>query len=61
MNKNDIPFTNSSDEFASECIKLVGKYKFIQGSKKHFILRFLLSLPIIQFISRKIDEKTNTD
>ena len=61
MIKHDMPFISSSDEFASECIKLVGKYKFIQGCKKHFILRFLLSLPIIQFISRKIDEKTNID
>jgi short-subunit dehydrogenase len=61
MIKHDMPFISSSDEFASECIKLVGKYKFIQGCKKHFILRFLLSLPIMQFISRKIDEKTNID
>ena len=61
MNKNDLPFTNSSDEFASECLKLVGKYKFIQGSKKHAILRILLSNPLIQYISRSIDEKYNKD
>ena len=61
MNKNDLPFTNSSDEFASECLKLVGKYKFIQGSKKHAILRTLLSNPLFQYISRSIDEKQNKD
>ena len=61
MNKNDLPFTNSVDDFASECIKLVGKYKFIQGSRNHAILRFFLSLPVIQYISRKIDEKQNKD
>ena len=61
MNKNDLPFTNSSDEFASECIKLVGKYKFIQGSKKHAILRGLLSNPLILYFSRIIDKKLNKD
>ena len=59
MNKNDLPFTNSSDDFAKECIKLIGKYKFIQGSKKHVILRWLLSIPLIQYISRKIAQKSN--
>ena len=58
MNQNDLPFTNTADDFAAECIKLVGKYKFTQGSRKHAILRFLLSLPVIQYISRKIDEKS---
>ena len=61
MNKNDLPFTNSSDEFASECIQLVGKYKFIQGSKKHAILRGLLSNPLILYFSRIIDKKQNKD
>ena len=59
MNKNDLPFTNSSDDFAKKCIKLIGKYKFIQGSKKHVILRWLLSNPLIQYLSRKIDLKSN--
>ncbi len=61
MNKNDLPFTNTSDEFAAECIKLVGKYKYIQGSKKHFILSFLMSNPLIQYYSRIIDLKQNKD
>ena len=58
-NKNDLPFTNSSEDFAEECIKLIGKCKFIQGSKKHVILRWLLSNPLIQYLSRKIDLKSN--
>ena len=61
MLKHDMPFSNSSDEFASECIKLIGKYKFMQGSKKHFILRTLLSNPLIQYFSRKMDLKLNID
>ena len=59
MNKNDLPFTNSSDEFAKECIKFVGRYKFIKGSKKHAILGWLMSNPLIKYIGRKIDLKEN--
>lgn len=61
MNKNNIPFTNSCDDFASECINLVGKYKFIQGSKKHAILRGLLSNSLFLYFSRKMDKKMNKD
>lgn len=59
MNRNDLSFTNSSDEFAEKCIKLVGKYKLINGTKEHAILRTLLSIHIIQFFSKKIYEKQN--
>ena len=61
MNKKEYPFMCTPDEFASECIKLVGKYKFIQGSKKHAILRGLLSNPLILYFSRIIDKKLNKD
>ena len=45
MNKKNYPLMCSADEFASECIKLVGKYKFIQGCRKHAILKGLISIP----------------
>ena len=44
MNKKNYPFMCTPDEFASECIKLVGKYKFIQGCRKHAILKGLISI-----------------
>ena len=46
MNQLNFPLTCSSDDFASECINLLGKYKFIQGCRKHAILKCLMSLPL---------------
>ena len=57
MNLKNYPFMCSSDEFASECINLVGKYRFIQGCKKHALLKVLISLPLIRYISRILDKK----
>ena len=51
----------SADEFASECIKLVGKYKFIQGCRKHAILKGLISIPFVDYITRIIDKKVSKD
>ena len=61
MNKKNYPFMCSSDEFASECIKLVGKYKFIQGCRKHAILKGLMSLPLVDYIVRTLDKKVSKD
>ena len=57
MNKKNYPLMCSADEFASECIKLVGKYKFIQGCRKHAILKGLISIPLIMYLVRIIDKK----
>ena len=61
MLKNDLPFIVSSGEFASECINLISKYKFIQGCKKHALLRTLLFLPGVNNISRNLDQKINKE
>ena len=61
MNKKNYPFMCSPDEFASECIKLVGKYKFIQGCRKHAILKGLMSLPLVDYIVRTLDKKVYKD
>ena len=61
MLKNDIMFGNSPEQFASECINLVGKYKFIQGSRNHAILKNLMYLPVTNYISRMVDAKKNVD
>ena len=50
MNLKNYPFMCSPDDFASECINLLGKYKFIQGCRKHAILKFLISLPLAKYI-----------
>ena len=57
MNTKDYPFMCSPDEFAAECINLVGKYKFIQGCRKHAILKGLISLPFVDSITRYMDNK----
>lgn len=54
MNQLNFPLTCSSDDFTSECINLLGKYKFIQGCRKHAILKFLTSLPFAHFLDEKI-------
>ena len=61
MNKKNYPLMCSADEFASECIKLVGKYKFIQGCRKHAILKGLISIPFVDYITRMIDKKVSKD
>ena len=61
MNTKDYPFMCSPDEFASECLNLVGKYKFIQGCRKHAILKGLISLPLAGTISRYFDKKITID
>ena len=61
MNKKNYPFMCSPDEFACECIKLVGKYKFIQGCRKHAILKGLMSLPLVDYIVRFLDKKVSNN
>ena len=61
MNKKSYPLMCSPDEFASECIKLVGKYKFIQGCRKHAILKGLISIPLVDYITRIIDKKISKE
>ncbi len=61
MNTKNYPFMCSPDEFASECINLVGKYKFIQGCRKHTILKSLISLPLAGTIARYFDKKITVD
>ena len=41
--------------------KLVGKYKFIQGCRKHAILKGLISISLIDYIIRMIDKKVSKD
>lgn len=54
MNRLNFPLTISADDFASECINLLGKYSFIQGCRKHAILKCLMSLPLAHFVDEKI-------
>lgn len=61
MNDKSYPFMCSPDEFASECIKLIGKYKFIQGCRKHAILKGIISIPLISFITRILDKKISVE
>ena len=61
MNQKNYPLMCSSDDFASECINLLGKYKFIQGCRKHAILKFLTSLPLIKSITYILDKKIAVD
>ena len=61
MNDKSYPFMCSPDEFASECIKLIGKYKFIQGCRKHAILKGIISIPLISFITRMLDKKISVE
>ena len=61
MNKKNYPLMCSADEFASECIKLVGKYKFIQGCRKHAILKGLISIPFVDYLIRFLDKKISKE
>jgi len=61
MNKKNYPLMCTADEFASECIKLVGKYKFVQGCKKHAILKWLVSLSFIDYLIRMLDKKVSKE
>ena len=61
MNKKNYPLMCSADEFASECIKLVGKYKFIQGCRKHAILKGLISIPLVDYLIRLLDKKISKE
>ena len=61
MNDKSYPFMCSPDEFASECIKLIGKYKFIQGCRKHAILKGIISIPLISYITRILDKKITVE
>ena len=61
MNKKNYPLMCSADEFASECIKLVGKYKFIQGCRKHAILKGLISIPLVDYLIRFLDKKISKE
>ena len=54
MNQLNFPLTCSADDFASECINLLGKYPFIQGCRKHAILKCLMPLPLAHFVDEKI-------
>ena len=56
MNKKDYPFSCSPDDFASECINLVGRYNYIQGCKKHAFLSGLISIPFVRCLIRCIDK-----
>lgn len=56
MNKKDYPFTCYPDDFASECINLVGRYSYIQGCKKHAFLSALISLPLVRCLIRCFDK-----
>ena len=61
MNDKSYPFMCSPDEFASECIKLIGKYKFIQGCRKHAILKGIISIPLISYVTRFLDKKITVE
>ena len=61
MNKKNYPLMCTADEFASECIKLVGKYKFVQGCKKHAILKGLVSISFIDYLIRMLDKKVSKE
>ena len=56
MNKKDYPCSCSPDDFASECINLVGRYNYIQGCKKHAFLSGLISIPFVPCLIRYIDQ-----
>ena len=59
MNKNDIPFTNNSDKFASECKNLIENITLFKELKKHKFLRRLLSILLFLYFSGTIDKKQN--
>ena len=59
MNKNDIPFTNNSDKFVSECKNLIENITLFKELKKHKILRRLLSILLFLYFSGTIDKKQN--